>query len=68
MCTLFIPVLLGKYVDFLNDTDSKWQYGLLLTLIFFFVQAAQSLSLHRYYYVSITGGLQYKSALTAGIF
>jgi len=68
VCTLIIPVLLGAVVNYFTNPSSSWGYGFFLVFSLFVVQAVQSCALHRYYYVSIKGGLQYRSALTTLIF
>ncbi|PWU90065.1 putative ATP-binding cassette protein subfamily C, member 1 [Trypanosoma cruzi] len=46
----------------------SWSSGLILVMALFVVQAVQSAALHSYYYISINGGLRFRSALTAVIF
>ncbi|KAG5478807.1 hypothetical protein CUR178_05386 [Leishmania enriettii] len=66
--TLTIPFLLRRFVDFISERKQNWAYGLGLVAAFFLTQLMQSTCLHRFYYLSCKGGLQYRSALNALIF
>ncbi|CBZ27157.1 putative ABC transporter [Leishmania mexicana MHOM/GT/2001/U1103] len=68
VCTLTIPFLLKAFVHFISERNQSWVYGLGLAVTFFLTQLMQSTCLHRYYYVSIKCGLQYRSALNGLIF
>ncbi|GET88665.1 ATP-binding cassette protein subfamily C, member 2, putative [Leishmania tarentolae] len=68
VCTLSIPFLLKAFVHFISDRNQGWAYGLGLAVTFFLAQLMQSTCLHRFYYISIKGGLQYRSALNGLIF
>ncbi|KAG5478612.1 hypothetical protein LSCM1_06015 [Leishmania martiniquensis] len=68
VCTLTLPFLLRRFVDFISERNQNCAYGLGLVAMFFLTQLLQSTCLHRFYYMSIKGGLQYRSALNALIF
>ncbi|KPA84124.1 putative mitochondrial ATP-binding cassette protein subfamily C, member 1, putative (ABCC1) [Leptomonas pyrrhocoris] len=68
ICTLAVPFLLKLFVGFIEERNKSWPYGMFLVVAFFVTQMVQSTSLHRFYYVSIKGGLQYRSALNSLIF
>nr|CAA89197.1 P-glycoprotein [Trypanosoma cruzi] len=70
ICTLTLTILLQKYVVY-SRANLPAVSGLLLVMALFIVQAVQSVqsaALHSYYYISINGGLRFRSALTAVIF
>eukprot|EP00796_Vickermania_ingenoplastis_P006504 gene6504-4686_t len=68
LCTLTIPMVLQRYVKLINAATPTWGTGLVCVALLFVLQMIQSCSLHRFYYISIKGGLQYRSALVASIF
>ncbi|KAL7711274.1 ATP-binding cassette protein subfamily C member 1, partial [Lotmaria passim] len=68
VCTLTVPMLVKMFVGFVKNRETSWTYGIFLAAAFFCTQVIQSTSLHRFYYISIKGGLQYRSALNALIF
>ncbi|CAG9574110.1 putative ATP-binding cassette protein subfamily C,member 2 [Leishmania major strain Friedlin] len=68
VCTITIPFLLKVFVHFISERNQSWAHGLALAVTFFLTQLIQSVCLHRFYYVSIKCGLQYRSALNGLIF
>ncbi|EPY33154.1 hypothetical protein STCU_02461, partial [Strigomonas culicis] len=68
VCTLLLPMLLSKFVKYITKETPTLSTGLLIVFALFAIQAIQSCSLHRFYHVSIKGGLQYRSAIITVLF
>ncbi|CAD2219120.1 ABC transporter transmembrane region/ABC transporter, putative [Angomonas deanei] len=68
ICQLLQPMILKKFVAYLETPERNWGGGLGIVLILFLVSAIQSACTSRFSYYSGKAGLQYRSSVNAIIF
>ncbi|EPY30777.1 multidrug resistance protein E, partial [Angomonas deanei] len=68
LCGLLVPVLIERFVNYLQDDEASWAWGIGLTILFFIVSVVGSCATHKYDHISIRAAAVFEIASYTAVF